>query len=220
MSNMGNQNKIKILVYEDSPDLLYTLSHMVKSCADFELMGAFSNANDVVKDVETHQPDVILMDIDLPGTSGKEALKKIKSSFQYRVFEIIMLTVFDDNENIFECILSGASGYLLKITPPEKIIEAIREVKEGGAPMTPKVAKKVLQLIPKASGEAKDSIHLTPREVEVLNLLTMGYSYKMIANELQVGIETIRYFIKAIYKKLHVNSVSGAVSKALKEGLV
>src|SRR6185437_11457530 len=175
MSNMGNQNKIKILVYEDSPDLLYTLSHMVKSCADFELMGAFSNANDVVKDVETHQPDVILMDIDLPGTSGKEALKKIKSSFQYRVFEIIMLTVFDDNENIFECILSGASGYLLKITPPEKIIEAI--------------------------GEVKDSIHLTPREVEVLNLLTMGYSYKMIANELQVGIETIRYFIKAIYKK-------------------
>jgi len=215
---MEQNKRIKILVYEDNPDLLYTLSKMVDAYPDFQLMGALPNANNVLKEVESYHPNVILMDIDLPGISGKDALKKVKS--HYPEVEIIMLTVFDDNENIFECILSGASGYLLKITSPEKIIEAINEVKEGGAPMTPQVAKKVLQLLPKTSNEIKSSVHLTPREVQVLTWLTKGYSYKMIANELQLGIETIRFYIKAIYKKLHVNSVSGAVSKAIKDKLV
>jgi len=215
---MERNNKIKILLYEDNPDLLYTLSQMVKSCADFRLMGALPDAGNILNEVGLHRPDVILMDIDLPVISGKEALKKVKQ--HYPDVEVIMLTVFDDNANIFECILSGASGYLLKITPPEKIIEAINEVKEGGAPMTPMVAKKVLQLLPKTLGETKKSVHLTPREVEVLTWLTKGYSYKMIANELQLGIETIRFHIKAIYKKLHVNSVSGAVSKAITDKLV
>jgi DNA-binding NarL/FixJ family response regulator len=215
---METENRIRVLIYEDNTDLLYTLSKIVESGPNFILLGAFPNANNVLEEVKLHQPDVILMDIDLPVTTGKEALKKVKAN--YPEVDIIMLTVFDDNKNIFECILSGASGYLLKITSPEKIIEAINEVKEGGAPMTPQVAKKVLQLLPRASNEIKDSVHLTPREVEVLTLLTKGYSYKMIANELNLGIETIRFYIKAIYKKLHVNSVSGAVSKAIKDRLV
>jgi DNA-binding NarL/FixJ family response regulator len=194
---MTNTSRIRVLVYEDNPDLLYTLSKIIESEAQFLLLGAFPNANNVLEEVKLQQPDVILMDIDLPGTTGKEALKKVKA--HYPEVEIIMLTVFDDNENIFECILSGASGYLLKITSPEKIIEAINEVKDGGAPMTPVVAKKVLQLLPKTLNETKDAVHLTPREVQVLTWLTKGYSYKMIANELQLGIETIRFYIKAIY---------------------
>jgi len=215
---METSSRIRVLIYEDNVDLLYTLSRIVESSPNFILLGAFPNANNVIEEVKSHQPDVILMDIDLPVTTGKEALKKVKAN--YPEIEVIMLTVFDDNKNIFECILSGASGYLLKITSPEKIIEAINEVKEGGAPMTPQVAKKVLQLLPKTSSEVKDSVRLTPREVDVLTLLTKGYSYKMVANELDLGIETIRFYIKAIYKKLHVNSVSGAVSKAIKDGLV
>ncbi len=215
---MEHKSRIRVLLYEDNLDLLYALSMIVESSADILLLGALSDANNILEEVKLNQPDVILMDIDLPGTTGREALKLVKSHFPE--VEVIMLTVFDDNENIFDCILSGASGYLLKITPPEKIIEAIIEVKEGGAPMTPQVAKKVLQLIPKDSNESKDTVHLTPREVDVLTLLTKGYSYKMIANELQLGIETIRFHIKAIYKKLRVNSVSGAVSKAIKDKLV
>jgi DNA-binding NarL/FixJ family response regulator len=215
---MEKQSKTAILIYEDKPDLLYTLSKMIDSCDDFRLMGAMPNANNVLQDMEKHHPDVILMDIDLPGISGKDALKEIKS--HYPDTEIIMLTVFDDNENIFECIRSGASGYLLKSTSHQKIIEAIKDVKEGGAPMTPQVAKKVLQLLPKSSSEAKESVYLTSREVQVLSFLTKGYSYKMIASELEISIDTVRHFIKVIYKKLHVNSMTGAVSKAIKDKLV
>ncbi len=215
---MEPEHKIKVLIFEDNPDLLFTLSKMIDSYDDFELMGSFPNANNVINDIELRNPDVILMDIDLPGTSGKEALKQIKE--KYPEIDIIMLTVFDDNENIFESIQSGASGYLLKSTSSTKIIEAIKDVKEGGAPMTPQVAKKVLQLLPRSEKEAKTDIYLTPREVDVLTLLTKGYSYKMIAAELQISIDTVRHFIKVIYKKLHVNSMTEAVSKALKDKLV
>jgi len=215
---MEKEHKIKVLVYEDNPDLLFTLSKMIDSYDDFELTGAFPNANNVINDVELRNPDVILMDIDLPGMSGIDALKKIKPA--YPDIEIIMLTVFDDNENIFESIQSGASGYLLKSTSSVKIIEAIKDVKEGGAPMTPQVAKKVLQILPRATNDAKESIYLTPREVDVLTLLTKGYSYKMIAAGLEISIDTVRHFIKVIYKKLHVNSMTEAVSKALKDKLV
>lgn len=212
------EKQIKILIYEDKQDLLFTLSKMIDTYPGFKLMGAMAHANNVLKEVESYHPDVILMDIDMPGTSGKVALKEIKS--HYPEVEIIMLTVFDDNENIFECILSGASGYLLKSTSPEKIIEAIKDVKEGGAPMTAQVAKKVLQLLPKEANETKESTYLTTREVQVLSFLTKGYSYKLIASELQISIDTVRHFIKIIYKKLHVNSMTGAVSKAIKDKLV
>lgn len=215
---MEKQSKIGIFIYEDKPDLLYTLSKMVDSYDGFILMGAFPNANNVLKNIELHHPDVVLMDIDMPGTSGRDALKTIKS--HYPDVDIIMLTVFDDNENIFDCIQSGASGYLLKSTSPAKIIDAIKDVKEGGAPMTAQVAKKVLQLIPRAINTEKEPTHLTSREVQVLSFLTKGYSYKMIASELQISIDTVRHFIKIIYKKLHVNSMTGAVSKAIKDRLV
>ncbi len=137
-------------------------------------------------------PNIVLMDIDMPGINGRDALKKIKSA--YPDTEIIMLTVFDDNVNIFDCIQSGASGYLLKRTPPEKIVEAIRDVRQGGVSMTPSVAKKVLQLLPVSDAPLAESVNLSPREVQILTLLTRGFSYKMISAELSISIDTVRTF--------------------------
>jgi DNA-binding NarL/FixJ family response regulator len=212
------ENIAKIVLYEDNPDLLQTLSELVKSNPDFNLMGAFSNAENVLKDMEKLGPHIVLMDIDMPGINGREALKKIKSA--YPDMEIIMLTVFDDNANIFDCIQSGASGYLLKRTPPEKIVEAIRDVRHGGVAMTPSVAKKVLQLLPVSNVPPAESVKLSPREVQILTLLTRGFSYKMISAELAISIDTVRTFIKRIYKKLHVNSMTEAVSKAFKGKII
>ncbi|HTA26584.1 MAG TPA: response regulator transcription factor, partial [Bacteroidia bacterium] len=131
------ENITGILIYEDNPDLLQTLSVLIESTDDFSLLGAFSNANNAVEDVKSLRPDVIIMDIDMPGITGNEALKKIKAA--YPETEIMMLTVFEDNKHIFDCLQSGASGYLLKRTPSLKIVEAIRDIKMGGAPMTPTV---------------------------------------------------------------------------------
>ena len=209
------ENITGILIYEDNPDLLQTLSVLIESTDDFSLLGAFSNANNAVEDVKSLRPDVIIMDIDMPGITGNEALKKIKAA--YPETEIMMLTVFEDNKHIFDCLQSGASGYLLKRTPSLKIVEAIRDIKMGGAPMTPTVAKKVLQLLPRTSVESSELANLAPREAQILTLLTRGFSYKMIAAELSISIDTVRTYIKRIYKKLHVNSMVEAVSKAFKE---
>ncbi len=209
---------ISVFIYEDNPDLLQSLQWMIKAYKDFRVVGAKQLANDVIEDMKACKPDVVLMDIDMPETSGLEALKKIKSNFED--IEVLMLTIFDSNENIFNCIQAGASGYLLKGTLPERIMEAIRDVKEGGAPMTPVVAKKALALLTKVSGESKNTAGLTPREQQVLSYLTKGFSYKMIAHELQISIDTVRHFIKGVYKKLHVNSMAEAISKAMKDRLV
>ncbi len=209
------ENITGIVIYEDNPDLLQTLSVLIESTDDFSLLGAFSNANNAVEDVKKLRPAVIIMDIDMPGITGNEALKKIKAA--YPETEIMMLTVFEDNKNIFDCLQSGASGYLLKRTPSLKIVEAIRDIKMGGAPMTPTVAKKVLQLLPRTSVESSELANLAPREAQILTLLTRGFSYKMIAAELSISIDTVRTYIKRIYKKLHVNSMVEAVSKAFKE---
>ncbi len=129
----------KIVIYEDNPDLLQTLSELIKSIREFNLLGAFPNAVNVLNDMERLKPEIVLMDIEMPGIDGKDALKKIK--FKYPDTEIIMLTVFEDNTNIFESIKSGASGYLLKRTPSDRIVESIKDVKKGGISMTPSVAK-------------------------------------------------------------------------------
>ncbi|HTA26857.1 MAG TPA: response regulator transcription factor [Bacteroidia bacterium] len=208
----------QIVIYEDNPDLLQTLSELILSIDEFNLLGAFPNAENVLNDMERLTPEIVLMDIEMPGTNGKDALKKIKS--KYPETEIIMLTVFEDNANIFESIKSGASGYILKRTPPDKIVESIKDVKKGGVSMTPSVAKKILQLLPKSYSETSKHVDLSPREIQILTLLTRGFSYKMISSELTISIDTVRTFIKRIYKKLHVNSMTEAVSKAINDRLV
>lgn len=183
-----------------------------------ELIAALPNAETVVTDIEELQPDVVLMDIDMPGINGVQAVKLIRN--RYRQLPLIMLTVFDDNDNIFNAVCAGASGYILKQYAVEEIPSAIQNVLSGGAPMTGSVARKVLQMLPAAKPTSAETNSLSPRETEILQLLVNGYSYKMIAAKLGLSIDTIRFHIKKIYDKLQVHSNTEAVSKAIKDKLV
>ncbi|HUM46752.1 MAG TPA: response regulator transcription factor [Chitinophagales bacterium] len=204
---------IRIVVFEDNSDFSDSLATLIGGAGGMELSAVYPNCKNVVRNIEYHQPDVVLMDIDMPVENGLQGLRSIRAAGQEVC--VLMLTVFDDNERVFQSICEGASGYLLKRTPPEKIIEAIREAHTGGAPMTPSVAKQVLKLFSQPFQKSADLQTLTAREHDVLALLVRGYSYKMAAGEMKVSIETLRYHIKNIYAKLHVNSKSEAVAKAI-----
>lgn len=209
---------IRILVFEDNLDFVDSLSELISNADGLELVGIFNNCRNVVKNVAYHKPDVVLMDIDMPIENGLQGLRNIRTSGNDVI--ILMLTVFDDNDRVFQSVCNGASGYLLKSTPPEKIIEAIREACNGGAPMTPSVAKQVLKLFSQPFQKSEDLQTLTAREHDVLSCLVRGYSYKMAAAELEISIETLRFHIKNIYSKLHVNSKSEAVAKAIQNKLI
>lgn len=202
----------RIIIYEDNPFLRNSFADLIDSSKEFELAGAFENCDDVIEQVKDLSPDVVLMDIEMPGTGGMDGLRIIKKNFAQ--IQVIMLTVFDDNEKVLEAICAGASGYLLKKTTPEKILDAIQDVMDGGAPMTPSIAKKVLQLFPKTTSEQSEINKLTTQEQKVLQLLESGCSYKMIAVECDVTIETVRTHIKHIYNKLQVHSATEAIKKA------
>lgn len=208
---------IRTVLYEDNPQLREGLSMLLNGSDGFEVVAAFKNCNNAVDEVEALQPDVVLMDIDMPGTNGIQGLKNIREH-NTRV-KILMLTVFDDNKYVFEAIKSGANGYILKKTPPAKLLEYIQEANTGGAPMTSSIATQVLQMFSKVHHQTGEDYHLSEREKQVLQLLVNGYSYKMIAAEMYISIDTVRSHIKKIYEKLHVNSKSEAVAKAFKDNI-
>ena len=209
---------IKILIYEDNPQLREGLTMLINGTMGFEVLASFKNCNNVVDEVEAFKPDVVLMDIDMPGTNGLQGLKLIR---QHNTdVKVLMLTVFDDNKNVFEALKSGANGYLLKKTPPAKILEYIQDVQSGGAPMTSSIASQVLKMFSEIPTPQNEDYNLSEREKNVLQLLVNGYSYKMIAAELFIAIDTVRSHIKKIYEKLQVNSKSEAVAKAFKNRIV
>ncbi len=210
---------IRITIFEDNDPLRQLLTTVFDNSNEFTLTGAYTDATDIINDLKHDKPAMILMDIDMPGTNGLQALKQVK---QYDPsIKVVMHTVFEDNDKIFEAICSGADGYLLKSATEQELVQSLLQVQAGGAMMTPSVARKVLTLFarfaPQRNGE---EYHLTTREKEVLRLLIKGYSYKMIAAELNLAVETVRTYIKRMYEKLQVHSMSAAVAKALKEGLV
>lgn len=209
---------IEVLIYEDNNDMRDGLAQLISRTAGLTLSGAFPDCMATEAQVKKLQPGVILMDIDLPGITGIQAVQLIRH-FNIDV-HIIMLTVFDTNEKIFDALCAGASGYLLKKTSPSKIVEAINDVHSGGTPMTPEIAKKVLGHFSAQPLKNKELYNLTEREKDILFCLTQGYSYKMIATQLQVSIDTVRFHIKQIYLKLQVNSAPEAVAKALREQIV
>jgi len=209
---------IKLLIYEDNPQLREGLTMLIDGSEGFQVLGSFKNCSNVAYEVDAYKPDVILMDIDMPGVNGLEGLKIIRQ--QNHQVSVLMLTVFDDNKNIFEALLNGANGYILKKTPPVKLLEYIQEASTGGAPMTASVAAQVLKMFSQISLPTDNDYHLSEREKQVLQLLVKGYSYKMIAAEMFIAMDTVRSHIKKIYEKLHVNSKSEAVAKAFRDKLV
>ena len=209
---------IKVALFEDKPDLQEVISQVLESEDDIQFCGAWENCDHVKRIMNIHQPDVVLMDIEMPGTNGIEGLKIIKQYFPD--INVLMLTVFDDDYNVFEAVCYGAAGYLLKNTTPQKIIEAIHDVHNGGAPMTASVARKVLHLFSKSFSKPDEQYNLTQREKDILASLVKGNSYKMIATEQNISIDTVRTHIRKIYDKLHVHSMNEAVSKAIKQRLV
>lgn len=207
---------INVQIYEDNASLREMVSMMVSGTPGFSLSGAFENAEHAVQNLTQSKPHVIIFDIDMPVANGLEGVKAIRKI--NKEVQIIMWTVFDGDEYLFEALKLGANGYLLKGTPPAVIMESITEVMNGGAPMSPSIAKKVLQYFSKV--QLPTETNLSPREKEILAELVSGKSYKMIADALNISFQTVKTHLKSIYDKMHVHSQSEAVAKAIKERLV
>jgi DNA-binding NarL/FixJ family response regulator len=200
---------IKVLIYEDNNSLRTSIQTLLQWDTAFDVLAAMPDAICVQEDVEALRPDVILMDIDMPQSNGVDAVKSIRKKMVDT--PVVMFTVFEDDENIFNAIRSGANGYILKKNF-DQIPFALKDVLDGGAPMTSSVAKRVLNFIPK-NNSPSNTDSLSNREIEILEHITKGYSYKMIAEKLFIATETVRTHIKRIYKKLQVNSATEAVYK-------
>jgi DNA-binding NarL/FixJ family response regulator len=208
---------MRIIIFEDNQTFRESLEFLIVTSTDMELCGAFADTHRLLQRMEALQPDVVLMDINIPGKNGIEATREIKAHFP--AIHICIQTVFEDDDKIFASLCAGASGYILKNTATEKVLQAIREVAGGGAFFTPSIAKRIL-LNFQAQPEQASFVQLSDKEKEVLKYLVEGMSYKMIADQLQLSFHTVHSHIKNIYEKLHVNSKGEAVAKALKNRLV
>lgn len=206
---------IKVALVDDNHDLREGLQIVIKEHKDeFECIGSFADAESAAKKIPEIKPDVVLMDINLPGMSGIDCLKQLK--LKMPELDVIMLTVFADDETVFDSLCAGACGYITKNTSPEKILDAIRDVRDGGAPMSGRIARMVVTSF---NAPQSPSAQLTDREREVLDQLCKGKSYKMVADALNITHDTVRHHIKNIYKKLEVHSVSEAILKTMKKKL-
>ncbi len=214
---MIDTKKMKIAIFEDNQQFRESLEFIIVTTEGMELCGSFEDTHRLSQRMETLMPDVVLMDINIPGKNGIEAVKEIKDNFPS--IKVCMQTVFEDEDKVFSSLCAGASGYILKSSPSDKILQAIREVADGGAFFTPSIAKKVLFNFQQQPQHA-EYIQLTEKEKEVLKLLVDGLSYKMIAEKAGVSFHTIHTHIKHIYDKMHVNSKGEAVAKAIKGRLI
>jgi DNA-binding NarL/FixJ family response regulator len=210
---------IRVAIFEDNKHLRETFELLLNSTAGFTCTGAYPDCSTLTANLEVSATDIVLMDIEMPGMNGIEATKIIKQSFPQ--INILIQTVFFEDEYIFNAICAGASGYILKSTTPDGYIEAIKDVQSGGSPMTPGIARRVIELFKQnLQPAASTNYNLTPQEKKVLQLLVEGKSYKMIAAELFVSVDTIKSHITNIYAKLHVHSGTEAVSLAIRDKIV
>lgn len=208
-----------VCIFEDNKHLRESLQLLIDHTIGFKCVGAFPNCNKLIEKLEALDCDICLMDIEMPGISGIEATKIIKDTFPE--IQVLIQTVFSDDDRIFRAICAGASGYILKSSSHSQYIEALQDAQNGGAPMSPSIARRVLQLFKSnLLPTVQEDYNLTEKEKEVLLQLTLGKSYKMIADELTVSIETVKTHMKNIYSKLHVHSSTEAVAKAIQERLV
>jgi len=207
---------ISVSIVEDNDKLRGTLAKVIARAEGFRLASDYGSAEDALADLPKVKPDVVLMDINLPGMNGVECVRQLKTLVPGT--QVMMLTVYEDTENIFNALAAGASGYMLKRTPVKELIEAIHEVKRGGSPMTTHIARKVVQSFQKSTGQqqaADELSELSEREQQVLDLLAQGLIYKEIADKLSISYETVHTYIRRIYEKLQVRTRTEAVAKFL-----
>jgi len=209
----------RIVIVEDKKPIRDGLHVLLCATDGIECVAGYGNCEDMLPQLESDKPDVILMDIGLPGMSGIEGTREVKK--KRPATTVLVLSVYEDNDNIFQALCMGASVYLVKNTPPAQLIEAIKEAHEGGSPMSSSIARKVVNLFRKnLSGRMESDVHLTKRETEILTGLSNGHSYISVAETLFISVDTVRYHIRNIYQKLEVHSQSEAVSKAIRKGLI
>jgi DNA-binding NarL/FixJ family response regulator len=211
--------EIKVAVFDDNKTRRNGLQLLIDATEEMKCVGAFEDCSDVIRNIDAANPDVVLMDIDMPNVNGIEGVKLIRENNSD--IKILMQTVFEEDEKIFASICAGADGYILKKASPAKLIESIIDVMQGGAPMTPTIARQVLKLFGQQNSKnKKNSFNLTERELEILSLLVQGLSYKMIAEQCHISYPTVNTHIKHIYEKLQVHSVVEAVTKAIENKIV
>jgi DNA-binding NarL/FixJ family response regulator len=209
---------IKVSIVEDNEQLRTTLAKMISRSEGFECLGQHPSAEAGLEAIPKEKPDVVLMDINLPGMNGVECVRKLKQILPNT--QVVMLTAYEDTENIFNSLAAGAAGYLLKRSKSAEILDAVRDVLNGGSPMSTHIARKVVQSFQSrpAAAPSEPEAELSPREQEVLNLLSQGFMYKEISDKLGISFETVRTYIRRIYEKLHVRTRTEAVAKALRRG--
>ena len=214
---------VQVVLFDDNASMLDAFEVLFHNTEDIVLKARFTDTRDLLARIQQYQPDIILMDINIPPMDGITATREIIAAHPQA--KVIIQTIFDEDEKVFAAICAGASGYILKQDAPDKIVAAVHESMLGGAPMSPGIALKVLQLfkvnaVQQLATENKDNYQLSLREQEILKWLVEGHSYKMIADECSISYQTVKSHIKNIYHKMHVASMTEAVSKALRERLV
>jgi len=206
--------QIKVAIVDDDEGIRTSLAALIRRNANFRLAGDYPNAETALKEIPRHPPDVVLMDINMPGMKGHDCVRQLKAALP--AVQFLMLTVYEDSDSLFNSLKAGASGYLLKRTASARLLEAIRDVHAGGSPMTPQLARRVVQFFARPAEGESSITRLTRGEREFLDLLANGYAYKEIADRMKISIDTVRSYVRTVYEKLHVHSRTEAVVKYLR----
>jgi len=206
---------IHVAIVEDIDDIREGLASFINSAEGFRCVAAYPCAEAALKELPDLEPDVVLMDIELPGMSGIECIQRLKA--EHSPMQIMILTIYEDDDKIYNSLVAGATGYILKKTPPAKLLEAIQDLQDGGSPMSPQIARKVVQAFQQMRKPTKETEALSKREQEVLSYLVKGLAYKEIADKLYLSVETVRTHLRNIYEKLHVRNRSEAMLKYLQK---
>jgi DNA-binding NarL/FixJ family response regulator len=214
----ASSTEIRVAIVEDERDIRESLTFLVNGTAGYSCTGSYRTMEEALDRIPHHLPDVVLSDIGLPGMSGIEGVRILKERHPHLL--LLMLTVYDDDDRIFDAICAGACGYLLKKTPPARLLDSLKEAVAGGAPMSPEVARRVITLFREIRPPERANYDLTPHETRLLKLFVEGHNYKTAAVELRVSVNTVNFHVRSIYSKLQVHSRSEAVAKALLNRLV
>lgn len=212
-ARLADDMPIKVALVEDDEGIRSSLSALIRRASSLKLAGDYPDAETALKEIPRRPPDVVLMDINLPGLNGVECVRQLKATVP--AVQFMMLTVYEDSDSLFNSLKAGASGYLLKRTASSRLLEAIRDVYDGGSPMTPQLARRVVQFFTKQSEGTSPVSRLSPGEREFLDQLAKGYAYKEIADRMKISIDTVRSYVRTVYEKLHVHSRTEAVVKYL-----